>query len=368
MPKQDTTNEGYDFYILIPVILLIGMGLVTVYSASSHLAEYRLGDSYFYLKRQAGFCIAGLILMVLAKRTPCTLYSKLAYPLLAICFCLLTLLFIPGFGHKVGGASRWLPLLGGFFFQPSEMVKFALVAYMAYSMSKKGSDMKLFSKGLLPHLLIAGLFMLLIVLQPDLGTAVIIGTWLIIVLFVGGAKFRHLLLLLTLSGLAVWQLIVHAEYRMQRWLVFLDPWDDPQGSGFQIIHSFLAFGSGGIFGSGLGNSKQKLFYLPEAHTDFALAIVGEELGFLGVAVIVILFGILIMRGIKIALDARDLYSSYLALGLISLIGLQAAINMCVVEGLLPTKGLTLPFISYGGSALIFNLLSIGILLNISSKE
>jgi cell division protein FtsW len=238
---------------------------------------------------------------------------------------------------------------------------------MAYSMAKKGSGMESFSNGLLPHLLTAGIFMILIVLQPDLGTAVIIGCWVMVVLFVGGVKLWQLFSLLSLAGVVVWRLIVQAEYRMHRVLAFLDPWDDPQGIGFQIIHSFMAFGSGGLFGTGIGNSKQKLFYLPEPHTDFALSIAGEELGFLGVAVIVILFGLLIMRGIKIALDARDLYSSYLALGLICLIGLQAAVNMGVVMGLLPTKGLALPFISYGGSSLVFNLMSIGILLNISSK-
>ena len=352
--------------ILIPVVLLIGLGLVVVYSASSHLAEHRLGDSYYYLKRQALFGVLGLSLMILAKNIPCTLYSKLVYPLLIISFCLLILLFIPGFGHEAGGAFRWLRV-GGFSFQPSELVKFSLAIYMAYSMSKKGSDMELFSNGLLPHLLMAGLYMLLIVLQPDLGTAVIIGCWVMIVLFVGGVKFWQLFSVLALTSLVVWQLIMQAEYRLHRWLSFLNPWDDPQGISFQIIHSFLAFGSGGILGAGLGNSKQKLFYLPEPHTDFALSIVGEELGFLGVVFIVVLFGLLIIRGMKVALEARDLYSSYLALGLICLIGLQAAINMGVVMGLLPTKGLTLPFISYGGSALIFNLLSIGILLNISSR-
>jgi len=266
----------------------------------------------------------------------------------------------------VGGASRWFSL-GGFSFQPSELVKFTLAVYMAYSMSKKGSNMELFSNGLLPHLLMAGLFMLLIVFQPDLGTSVIIGCWIMIVLFIGGVKLWQLFSVLSLASLVVWRLVLQADYRMHRWLAFLNPWDDPHGIGFQIIHSFLAFGSGGLLGAGLGSSKQKLFYLPEPHTDFALSIVGEEMGFLGVAAIVILFALLIMRGIKIALNARDLYSSYLALGLICLIGLQAAVNMGVVMGLLPTKGLALPFISYGGSSLIFNLLSIGILLNISSK-
>ena len=222
--------------------------------------------------------------------------------------------------------------------------------------------------GLLPHLVCAGIFMAAILFQPDFGTAILIGCWTMVVLFVGGARFRHLLSILIPAVLMTWWLIQQADYRMKRILAFMNPWDDPQGTGWHIIHSFLAFGSGGIFGTGLGSSKQKLFYLPEPHTDFALSIVGEELGLVGASFIVILFGIIIMRGIKIALDAGDLYSSYLALGLVCLIGLQAGVNMGVVMGLLPTKGLSLPFISYGGSSLIFNLLSIGILLNISSKR
>ncbi|MDY6973330.1 MAG: putative lipid II flippase FtsW, partial [Thermodesulfobacteriota bacterium] len=340
--------------------------LVLVYSSSSHQAAHRLGDSYFYLKRQALFGVLGLGLMILAKNIPCTLYSKLVYPLLLISFCFLFLLLIPGLGHRVGGAARWLRF-GGFSFQPSELAKFSLAVYMAYSMSKKVSNMETFSKGLLPHLLMAGGFMLLIVLQPDLGTAVIMGCWVLVLLFVGGVRIVQLFSLLMLASAAVWWLIRQADYRVNRLLAFIDPWDDPQGIGYHIIHSFLAFGSGGVLGAGLGNSKQKLFYLPESHTDFILSIAAEELGFLGVTVIIVLFGILIMRGIKIALDARDLYSSYLALALTCLIGLQVLINMSVVMGLVPTKGLTLPFISYGGSSLIVSLFSVGILLNISSK-
>jgi cell division protein FtsW len=366
MAEKRLISSGYDYMILIPVICLVGLGLVFVFSASSHLAEHRLGDNYFYLKRQALFCILGFVFMILAKNIPYKIYSKAAYPLLLVSSCLLILLFIPGFGHKVGGASRWLKL-AGFSFQPSELAKFSLAIYMAYSMAKKGSDMRSFSKGLLPHLLVAGAFMLLIVLQPDLGTAVIIGFWVVILLFVGGVNFLHLFsLLLVCAPVLIW-LILHADYRLKRWWAFINPWDDPKGIGFQIIHSFLAFGSGGIFGTGLGNSKQKLFYLPEAHTDFILSIAGEELGFLGVSLIIALFGILVMRGIKVSLNAPDLYSSYLAFGLTLLIGLQVIVNIGVVMGLLPTKGLTLPLMSYGGSSLVLNLLAIGILLNISSR-
>ena len=367
MAVKAKTFEGLNFMILIPVILLIGLGLLMVYSASSNLAEHRFGDSNFYLKRQMLFCLIGLVVMMITRYIPCTLYKKLVYPLLLVSAALLVLLFVPGLGRKVGGAYRWMNL-GGFSFQPSEIVKFSLAVYLAYSMSKKGSDLELFTKGLLPHILVVGTFMALIYLQPDLGTAVIIGAWALVLLFVGGVRILQLISLFLLGApLFVW-LVWNAEYRVKRWLAFMNPWDDPQGIGFQIIHSFLAFGSGGIFGAGLGNSKQKLFYLPEPHTDFAFSIMGEELGLIGVTATIALFGVLIMGGIRIALNAKDLYSSYLALGLTFFLGLQVIVNMAVVLGLLPTKGLTLPLISYGGSSLVMTLAGIGVLLNISSRN
>ncbi len=367
MAAKTKAFEGYNLMILIPVILLIGLGLLMVYSASSNIAEHRFGDSNFYLKRQLLFCAIGIAAMLITRYIPCTFYKKMVYPLLLASALLLVLLFVPGLGRKVGGAYRWLNL-GGFSFQPSEMVKFSLAVYLAYSMSKKGSDLELFTKGLLPHLLVVGTFMVLIYLQPDLGTAVIIGTWTLALLFVGGVKILQLLALFLLATPFFIYLVWNAEYRVKRWVAFLNPWDDPRGIGFQIIHSFLAFGSGGIFGAGLGNSKQKLFYLPEPHTDFALSIMGEELGFVGVTATILLFGVLIMGGIRIALNSKDLYSSFLALGLTCFLGLQVVVNMGVVLGLLPTKGLTLPLISYGGSSLVMTLASIGVLLNISSRN
>jgi len=358
---------SYDYVLLIPTLLLMGMGLVAIYSASSFLAEHKLGDSYFYLKKQAGFCLMGLFILILTKNIPTTLYRKLVYPFLFISFTLLLLIFIPGVGTKVGGATRWLRF-AGFSFQPSELAKLSLAVYIAYSMAKEGQNMAHFSRGLLPHLFMTSAFMTLILLQPDLGTTIIIGCWVLILLFVGGLSFLQLFSVLILCVPIFLWLIWHADYRLKRWWAFINPWEDPQGLGFQIIHSFLAFGSGGILGVGLGNSKQKLFYLPEPHTDFILSIVAEELGLVGIATIITLFSIIIMRGIKIALDASDLYDSYLALGISTLIGLQVLVNMGVVMGLLPTKGLTLPLISYGGSSLVINLMSIGILLNISQRR
>jgi cell division protein FtsW len=357
----------YDYLLLVPTLLLLGLGLVATYSASSFLAEHRMGDSYYFLKRQGTFCLVGVSFMILTKNIPSAIYPRLVYPLLGVSLFLLLLLLVPGVGAKVGGASRWFRL-AGFSFQPSELAKLALAFYVAYSIAKKGPAMSSFSNGLVPHLVVAGAFMGLILLQPDLGTTIIIGCWLVILLFVGGVNVLHLVGLMLLSLPAVLWLVHKADYRLKRWWAFLNPWDDPQGLGFQIIHSFLAIGSGGVLGVGLGNSKQKLFYLPEPHTDFILSIVAEELGLVGLAVIVVLFGILVVRGIQVALQAPDLYSTYLALGITSFLGLQVIINMGVVMGLLPTKGLTLPFISYGGSSLVISLVSVGILLNISSRR
>lgn len=366
MADKKAETHGTDYWILIPTLLLVGLGLVFIYSSSSFLAEHRLGDSYYFLKRQCIFCLVGLVLLILAKNIPCNFYARCAYPILFLSVGLLGAVLIPGVGKVVGGASRWLPV-GNISFQPSELAKLSLAVYMAYSMAKKGHDMSSFSRGLLPHLLIAGVFMGLILLQPDLGTAVIIGGWVMMVLFVGGVRFYQLLLLVLSFAPVVGFLIWLEPYRLRRWWAFLEPWKDPHGLGFQIIHSFLAFGSGGVLGVGLGNSKQKLLYLPEPHTDFILSIIAEEVGLLGVGVVVMLFGILIFRGVRAALNARDLYSTYLALGICCFLGLQVIINMGVVMGLLPTKGLTLPLISYGGSSLVVNLLGIGILLGIAKR-
>ena len=367
MSEKKITTGGYDFFILIPAIMLLGIGLIAIYSSSSVLADYKLHDSYFYLKRQAFFALAGLFLLIVAKNIPVEFYRVMVYPALVISFLLLIILLIPGFGKEVNGAHRWIEI-GSFGIQPSELVKLSLAVYMAYSMSKKGTNMSSFSKGLLPHLLVVGTFMYMILIQPDLGTTVIIGSWLMILLFVAGLNLLHLLGMAIIACPMIIWLITHAEYRFNRLLAFLKPWEHADNLGFQIIHSFYAFGSGGITGVGLGNSIQKHGYLPEPHTDFILSIIAEELGLVGIIVIVALFTILIVRGIKVSLDAPDLYSSYLALGITTLLGLQVVINMGVVMGLLPTKGLTLPFLSYGGSSLMVNLIGIGILMRISAQS
>ena len=356
----------YDPIILISVLLLLGIGLVAVYSASSMLAEARFGDHYFYLKRQAVFCLFGILLMIAAKNINYLVYRKLVYVVLGLSVLLLVLLLIPGLGFKVGGAQRWFRF-GLISLQPSEAAKLSLAVFMAYSMSKNVDQMSTFFNGLFPHLLVGSIFVALILLQPDLGTAVIIGTWMLILLFIGGVHLGQLVVLLGLTTPIVFYLISQSTYRLNRWWAFLNPWEDPQGFGFQIIHSFLAFGSGGLFGVGLGNSKQKLFYLPEPHTDFVAAIIAEEAGFIGICILTILFALIVIRGIKIALKAPELFGTYLALAISCMLAVQVIVNMGVVMALLPTKGLTLPFVSYGGSSLVVSLLGMGILMNISRR-
>jgi cell division protein FtsW len=366
MGPKKTSHYDYDPVILISVMLLIGIGLVAVYSASSILAEASYGDPYHYLKRQTVFCLFGVMLMILAKNINYLLYRKLVYVLLGLSLLSLILLLVPGLGIKVGGAQRWIKC-GFISLQPSEAAKLSLAIFMAYSMSKNVEHMGTFFNGLLPHLVIAAIVIALILLQPDLGTAVIIGMWVLILLFIGGVHLGQLFVLLGIMTPAVFYLISHSAYRLNRWWAFLNPWEDPHGFGFQIIHSFLAFGSGGLAGVGLGNSKQKLFYLPEPHTDFVAAIIAEEAGFIGISILLILFALIVIRGIKIALNAPNLFGTYLALGISCMLAVQVTVNMGVVMALLPTKGLTLPFISYGGSSLVISLISMGILMSISRK-
>jgi cell division protein FtsW len=364
-PKRRSFYD-YDPILLISVLLLLGIGLVAVYSAGSILAEARFGDHYFYLKRQAVFCLFGILLMIAAKNINYLVYWKLVYVFLGLSLLLLVLVLIPGLGFKVGGAQRWFRF-GFISLQPSEAAKLSLAIFMAYSMSKNVDQMSTFLNGLLPHLLVGSIFVALILLQPDLGTAVILGMWMLILLFVGGVHLGQLFLLLGLTTPIVFYLIFQSAYRLNRWWAFLNPWEDPQGFGFQIIHSFLAFGSGGLFGVGIGNSKQKLFYLPEPHTDFVAAIIAEEAGFIGISILIILFALIVIRGIKIALKAPELFGTYLALAISCMLAVQVIVNMGVVMALLPTKGLTLPFVSYGGSSLVVSLLGMGILMNISRK-
>lgn len=357
-------RTGWDPLLGFSIAGLLLVGIVMVYSASAVYAMEKYDDPYFFIKRQALWMALGAGVMLYAANMDYRKFQRLTYPIMALTFLFLIAVMIPGLSKEVGGARRWLSI-GGLAFQPSELAKFALVLFIAKSLVKRKDLLKNFTYGYLPKLIVLGFFFLLILFQPDFGTAMIIAGVAFLMFFVGGVRFKFLFY----SCLALIPLLVtavmNAEYRRQRILAFLDPWQDPAASGFQAIQSFYAFGRGGYWGLGLGGSKQKLFYLPEAHTDFIFAVIGEELGFIGTTAIVILFGIVMWRGFSAALRVNDSFGSNLAVGLTLLIVFQAFTNMAVTVGLLPTKGLTLPFISSGGSSLVMSMLCMGVLLNIS---
>jgi len=358
------SRPSADGTVLIVAVILTLIGLVMVFSASGVVAGNRFHDAIYFLKRQIAWLLFGFILLQLASRLDYLVWRKLAVPILAVTCVLLVLVLIPSIGVAVKGARRWLKL-GPISLQPAEMVKLVAVFYVAAYLTNKGERIKEFKAGFLPPLLVVGLLSGLVLLQPDLGTVVVVGVVTLGLLFLGGARLLHLSGLIPMFLIAVGLLIWKSPYRLQRLLIFLDPTKDPTGAGFQVNQSFLAFGSGGPFGVGLGAGKQKLYFLPEAHTDFVLALVGEELGLVGTTAVMLLFAILIMKGLKIAGRAQDPFGRHLAYGITLLIGAQAMINAGVATGLLPTKGLTLPLVSYGGSSLLVNLLAIGILLSIS---
>jgi cell division protein FtsW len=357
----------YDLGLLFPVLLLVGMGIVMVYSASSALALKKYGSDYFFLKKQACFSLIGVVVLVAFSYIPFRLYRVLTYPALVVTLLMLVAVAFTGWGVTAGGSARWLQL-GPLRFQPSELARMALVVYLAYSMSKKDELLRDFYVGFLPHILVLGLLTMLLMVQPDFGSVVIfcVLTW--IMLFVGGCRITHLLSVIVLLAPMVWLFMTQADYRVKRLMSFLDPWRYPTDEGYQIVHSFMAFGTGGITGTGIGKGYQKLFYLPEPHTDFIFSVIGEELGLIGVMTVILLYGFMLMRGIRIARHAQDRFAALLAMGITVTIGLQVCINMGVVLGLLPTKGLTLPFLSYGGTSLLINMAAVGIMMNIGARD
>ncbi len=358
-----TDRFRFDFSILLITLILAGFGIVMVYSTSAILAGDELKDSFYFLKKQALFATGGVFLMALAMRINYHLWQKLAYPILAVSLLLLTLVLVSG--TEASGATRWL-YVGPLSFQPSELSKLALVVFLSYFLAKKGAKIRTFQFGFLPAILIPGAMILLVIHQPDFGAALFLGIIVMLMLFVAGTRLSYILSMALLAAPVVYYLIVKVPYRLHRIMSYLNPWNDPQGTSFQLVQSLVAFGGGGIFGSGLGQGKQKLFFLPAPHTDFIFSVIGEEIGLIGALIVLGLFLVFCIRGIRVSLDAPDEFGTYLGLGITSLISLQAIINMAVVLGLLPTKGLTLPFISYGGTSLVVSFASVGILLNISS--
>jgi cell division protein FtsW len=356
-----------DTVLLWAVLALTGIGLVMIYSASAVSARQRLGDDFFYLKRQMIAALVGIGAMLFAMRLGYRRLQALAYPLLLMGFIALCVVLIPGIGQSTGGARRWIRFPGASL-QPAELAKLSFVVYLAYSLSKKREKVRVFSIGFLPHCLVALLFMGLCLLEPDFGSAVEIALLLFAMLFAGGARISWLVGSLLAAAPFVYLAIARSPYRKRRILAFLDPWSHRHDIGYQIAESLISIGSGGLFGLGLGDGRQKLYFLPEAHTDFIFSIIGEELGLFGSALVISLYGIVLWRGFRAALNATEAFGSYLALGLTSLIGFGALVNLGVAMGALPTKGLTLPFISYGGTSLVGSLFAAGILLSISQSR
>ncbi len=345
------------------IIALIAFGVVMVYSASAVVASQRYDNGYFFLIRQGIFALVALPLIVAVARIDYHRYRPLTYPMLAGVVGLMLVVAI-GFGHSAGGAERWIAL-GPIHVQPAEVAKVALIFWLAYSLSKKRDKIKSFSVGFLPHVLMAGVLMILCLRQPDFGSAVMIGMLTFVLLFAAGARIGYILGAILCALPIVYVLVTSSAYRMRRIQSFLAPFENRQGAGYHVSESLLSFGSGGLSGVGIGDSRQKLFYLPEAHTDFIGAIVGEELGLIGILVLIAAFLIVFIRGVRTAFRAVDEYGTYLAVGITMFLGMQAFTNLAVVMGMLPTKGLVLPFISYGGSSLLVNSAAIGVLLNVS---
>jgi len=352
--------------IFLITIILLAIGIVMIYSSSAIYAYSKMDDSLYFFKRHLIYLLTGMVMMFLAMSIDISKLRHYAKPALIFTIFLLVLVLIPHIGRETSGARRWFKF-GLLNFQPSELAKLVVIVYMADFIARKGSMVKSFVHGYLPAIMVLGVVVGMVLLEPDLGTAVTISLITLIMLFVSGINVSYIIGSFLASLPALYLLLFRVPYRRKRMMVFLNPWADKKGAGFQIIQSFVALGSGGPFGVGLGQSKQKLFYLPASHTDFIFSIIGEELGFVGAASIIVLFILFVWQGMKVAFKATDKFESLVAIGIVSLIAIEAMINIGVTAGALPTKGLPLPFISYGGSGLIFHLMAVGILLNISKS-
>lgn len=356
-----------DLILLGSILALLTIGIIMVYSSSAVKGYVQYDDPYHFLKMEVIWVGIGLAAMVMAMRLDLQFLRRFAKSALILAIVLLIMVKIPGVGRRVNGADRWIGL-GPLSIQPSEVIKLAMVLVMAHLLALNPHKIKSFRKGLLPILGLLGLIAGLIMLQPDLGTTLAIAGTTFFMLIAAGARVSHMLALGG-SGLGlVVAAIAAAPYRMRRITAFLDPWADPSGKGYQTIQALLALGPGGLFGLGLGQSKQKFLYLPENHTDFIFAMIGEELGFVGASLVVILFFLFAWRGFRVAMGAPDAFTGLLAVGLTAMVSIQAMINMGVVSGVLPVTGITLPFLSYGGTSLVFTMLGVGVLLNISRES
>lgn len=356
----------FDPVLLGALVALLAVGLVMVYSASAILAHDKLGDSFYFLKRQLVAAGLGVTAMAVAMRLGYRRLARLAYPILVVAVVFMILVLIPGIGTTAGGAQRWIRL-PGFSLQPTEFLKIAWIIYLSYSLAKKREKVATFSVGFLPHLVLAGGLALLCMMQPDFGSSVCLLFLLFTMLFTAGAKLSYLVASILVALPLAYHLVASSPYRLKRITAFLDPWGTRHGEGYQVAESLMSIGSGGLTGLGLGDGRQKLFFLPEAHTDFIFSIIGEETGLVGITIVLVLYAVIIWRGLRASLAAGEPFGVYLGMGVTSLFAFQAVVNMCVAMGLLPTKGLTLPFVSYGGTSLVMMMGAAGILLSLSAQ-
>lgn len=357
-------NSPIDFTLLITILLLLTIGLIMVLSASSPSALSEDGNSYKYFSKQLLFAILGIIVMLFISKIDYRFYQKFYKHAWIISLILLALVLI--IGRSVNGAKRWIYLTETLSFQPSEVVKILMIIFYAGILTKNRDELEKYNKGFIKHLCLITPIIGLLLLQPHFSASIVIIGICSIMMIIGGCKLKHFIMTVGTIGVpAVVALIAFSPYRLQRVVTFLDPWQDPTGDGWQIIQSLYAIGSGGLFGAGLGDSKQKYLYIPEPHNDFIFSILGEELGFIGCAIVLILFAIFIWRGVLIAMKAPDMFGSLMAVGITSLVAIQVIINVAVVTSSMPATGMPLPFFSYGGTALFILLCEMGILLNIS---
>ena len=353
--------------LLVSIILISLFGLLMIYSASYVWAEYKFDDSLKFFKTQSIFLILGYVVMFIISNIDYKKYYSKSNLIFGVCFILLILVLIPGIGTVRNGSRSWFGF-GGFGIQPSEFTKLGLIVFTSKYLTKNNRELKDIKKGVLPILIVLFLVFGLIMLQPDFGTGVVIVVSIIVLLFVSGVKMNFFIKIGILGLIGIVVLILIAPYRMARIISFLNPWSDPLGSGFQIIQSLYAIGPGGLLGLGFGNSIQKHFYLPEPQTDFIFSIISEEFGFMGILIVASLFVIIIYQGIKISINCEDFFGKYLSFGITFGLIFQTILNLSVVVGLIPVTGVTLPFLSYGGSSLLITMTSIGIILNISRYE
>jgi len=365
--RRNVQYYPMDFWLLFSALLLAGFGLIMVFSSSGIMAERFYSDKYLFFKKQAMFAVLGTGVMIFCARMKRQFFYNLTY--LWVFLVVLLLVLCQVLGASIGGSKRWIPL-GPFSLQPLEFAKIALVFYLSFFFAKKQElvQSKSFAVGVIPPFLVTGIMCGLLMLQPDFGGTAFLCFILFCMCFVGGTRIIYLVLSAGIGAWAGWMLIASAPYRLKRWTAFLDPFAVAKNEGYQLVQSLYAFGSGKFFGAGLGAGKQKLFFLPEAHNDFIMAVVGEELGFFGISLVFLLVGFLLLRAFRVAFMQEDLMDRFTAFGMGVILALGFCLNLAVVLGTVPPKGVPMPFISYGGSSLIASFICVGVLLNLSRNR